>query len=488
VTASQSTERSTSERSAIVGVFDDRGKAQRAVEELRQAGFDDDQIGFAARGEDGTTHSGFGTGAETEAGSHAGTGAVAGGVLGGLLGAAAALLLPGIGPVVAGGILAATLGGAAVGAAAGGLIGALTGMGVPEDEARYYEQEVQSGRTIVTVKADGRYQEAMDILQRNGAYNAGSGQTADTDYTAGQSTGAVRQETMASTMGTERGERATGNVQREIRVPEVEERLEVEKRPVETGQVQVRRTVEEERQTVPVELRREEVHVEQRDVAERPLAPGEARQAFQEDTIRVPVHAEEAVARKEAVVTSEVVVNKEQTTERQELGDTVRRTEVHVENQGETVRPAGQRTVAAQSSMAGRWEDVAPRYRSSWQSRYGSSGNRWEDSEPAYRYGYEMHNDPRYQGRNFDEVEGDLQKDWAQRYPSNPWDKAKAYVRETWSDVKSAVYRRRTLQGALKTLAAPSPWGALGFAGSPQSNKPQFNQSSIGRRHYHEHL
>ena len=228
-------------------------------------------------------------------------------------------------------------------------------------------------------------------------------------------------------MSTERTER-TSEGQREIRVPETEERLEVEKRPVETGEVQVRKTVEEEQQTVPVDLRREEVHVERRDVPERPLRPGE--EAFREDTIRVPVHAEEAVARKEAVVTGEVVVNKEQTTERHELGDTVRRTEVHVDDQGQTA--------AAGSGAAGRWETVGSRYRSAWQQRYGSSGERWEDAEPAYRYGYEMRDDPRYQGRDFEEVEADLQKDWTQQHPSSPWEKAKAYARETWTDIKGA--------------------------------------------------
>ena len=133
--------------------------------------------------------------------------------------------------------------------------------------------------------------------------------------------------------------------EREIRVPEVEERLEVEKRPVEAGEVQIHRTVEEERQTVPVELRREEVHVEQRDVPERPLRPGE--DAFREETIRVPLRGEEAVARKEAVVTGEVVVDKEQTTERQEVSDTVRRERVEVEGDEEQTSDASARRRAA---------------------------------------------------------------------------------------------------------------------------------------------
>src|SRR5438067_1415826 len=158
----------------VVGVFQDRTMAERAVEQLKNAGFRDDQIGFVVRdrGGDqgiGATDETAGTGTTGEG---AAVGAISGGILGGIIGAAAALLIPGIGPVVAGGILATTLAGAAVGAAAGGLLGALTKMGVPEEEARYYESEFQAGRTIVTVQPDGRQQEALDILRRNGAYDA----------------------------------------------------------------------------------------------------------------------------------------------------------------------------------------------------------------------------------------------------------------------------------------------------------------------------
>lgn len=154
------------QRSTVVGVFEHRADAERAVDELHRAGFREDQVGIALRGDDRSTVAGGEHPRETRTGEGATTGAV----IGGLLGAAAALLIPGFGPVIAGGTLAAVLGGAAVGAAAGGLLGALVGMGIPEEEARYYEGEFKSGRTIVTVKSDGRSQEAMDILRRHGAY------------------------------------------------------------------------------------------------------------------------------------------------------------------------------------------------------------------------------------------------------------------------------------------------------------------------------
>ncbi len=96
-------------------------------------------------------------------------GIVTGGVVGGVLGAAAAFFIPGIGPVLAGGILATTLGGAAIGSVAGGFLGLFTHAAVPEEKARYYEQEFKNGRTIVTVNAPDRTQKASEVLQRYGA-------------------------------------------------------------------------------------------------------------------------------------------------------------------------------------------------------------------------------------------------------------------------------------------------------------------------------
>ena len=158
-------------RSTVVGVFEDRAAAERAIEELHRAGFNDDQIGYVVRDNRGTTDTVTG-GQKTLAGEGAATGAISGGVVGGVLGAAAALLIPGFGPAIAGGILATTLGGAAIGAAAGGILGALVGMGIPEEEARYYQSAFEAGSVLVTVQAPGRQREALDILHRSGAYDA----------------------------------------------------------------------------------------------------------------------------------------------------------------------------------------------------------------------------------------------------------------------------------------------------------------------------
>lgn len=155
------------ERAVVVGVFRDRNDADRAVQELQRASFRDDQIGFAMRDEPGAEDTL--ASAESAAGESAATGMLTGGLFGGLIGAAASGLLPGIGPVIAGGILASVLGGVAIGAAAGGVLGALIGIGIPEEEARYYESELHAGKTLVTVKTEGRYGDAASILRRFGA-------------------------------------------------------------------------------------------------------------------------------------------------------------------------------------------------------------------------------------------------------------------------------------------------------------------------------
>jgi heat induced stress protein YflT len=156
------------QRSTVVGVFADRVQAEQAVTELRRLGFTDDQIGHVARDARGT--SGMVTPGETA--ERAAVGAASGGVAGGIIGAAASLLIPGVGPAIAGGILAATLGGVVVGAATGGIVGALTSMGVSEEEACYYQGEFEAGRTIVTVNAPGQEQAVKDVLRRFGAYDA----------------------------------------------------------------------------------------------------------------------------------------------------------------------------------------------------------------------------------------------------------------------------------------------------------------------------
>ena len=159
------------QRTTLVGVFEDRLAAERAVDELEQSGFSADQVGFAIRGAD-VAAGGMITdeeGAKDARGAVAGAATGAG--VGAVLGAAAALLIPGVGPVIAGGVLAMAFGGAIAGTAIGGIFGAMTGLGVSEDEARLYQREFEQGKALVAVKAGPRAADAAQILRRHGGHD-----------------------------------------------------------------------------------------------------------------------------------------------------------------------------------------------------------------------------------------------------------------------------------------------------------------------------
>jgi hypothetical protein len=145
------------QRSIVVGVFAEQERAERAVRELLAAGFPQERIGFLTR--DSEANNGLGA----IVGGY--TGAAAGGLLGGLLGTAISAVIPGVGPIVGAGLVGMMLAGAYV----GGIAGVLIGLGVPEGDARRYHQEVEAGRSLVTVRADGRYSEALAILAAAGA-------------------------------------------------------------------------------------------------------------------------------------------------------------------------------------------------------------------------------------------------------------------------------------------------------------------------------
>ena len=159
----------TSSATTLVGVFDDARRAQEAVAVLRKAGFREDQIGVVARDdqhpEDAT---------DLVKGDAIAEGAMAGAAAGASLGTlwgfgVAAGFIPAIGPVIAGGTLAAILASAATGAATAGIVGALVGLGIPTEEAEYYEKEFRAGRTLVTVRTEGTSTAARIIFDEFGA-------------------------------------------------------------------------------------------------------------------------------------------------------------------------------------------------------------------------------------------------------------------------------------------------------------------------------
>jgi hypothetical protein len=147
-------------------------QAARIVDDLKSAGFSNNDISVMLPDRSGTRDFAHekGTKAPEGAATGAGTGGVLGGALGWLVGIGA-LAIPGLGPFVAAGPIMAALSGAAAGAATGGLIGALVGMGIPEYEAKRYEARLREGRVLLSVHADSAddRRRAKDIFERHGA-------------------------------------------------------------------------------------------------------------------------------------------------------------------------------------------------------------------------------------------------------------------------------------------------------------------------------
>jgi hypothetical protein len=154
----------------ITGLFKSRADAERGVEDLIHYGWSRDDISVLMS--DATRGREFGL----SMASKAPEGAAAGATIGGVLGAVAAGLVvlgivavPGLGLVAAGPIVA-TLAGLGAGAAAGGLTGALIGLGMPEHEAKFYNEEIQQGGILVGVYSHSdRADQARKILDTAGA-------------------------------------------------------------------------------------------------------------------------------------------------------------------------------------------------------------------------------------------------------------------------------------------------------------------------------
>ncbi len=159
----------------VVGLFETRDQAVGAVDALKKAGFAADDMSILMRDSGQAADVAVDAGITDSTGDAAATGALGGGLLGGLAGlvlGAGALAIPGIGPIIAAGPIAAMLTGGALGAATGGIIGALTEAGIPEDEATHYQSGVERGGILLSVKApDGREAEARDVLKRGGLHD-----------------------------------------------------------------------------------------------------------------------------------------------------------------------------------------------------------------------------------------------------------------------------------------------------------------------------
>lgn len=127
------------------------------------------------------------------------------------------------------------------------------------------------------------------------------------------------------------GRQEMTDTDREMRIPVVEEQLDVDKRPVDRGRVLVRKGVVTEQQSVDVPLREEEVRVERHRVDDTLADRDLPADAFQDVEIDIPVRGEEADVTKRAVVREEVDITKDVREKNKRVSDTVRREQINVE-------------------------------------------------------------------------------------------------------------------------------------------------------------
>ncbi len=162
---------------AVFSILNDRSSLERAVLELKDANFSNNDISALFPDEHGTKDFAHekNTKAPEGAATGAGTGAVLGGALGWLAGIGL-LAIPGVGPFIAAGPIMAALAGIGIGGAVGGLSGALIGMGMPEFEAKRYENKLKKGGILLSVHAESseEVEKAKEIMENCGAEDISS--------------------------------------------------------------------------------------------------------------------------------------------------------------------------------------------------------------------------------------------------------------------------------------------------------------------------
>lgn len=402
----------------LLAMFNDYDEASRALDALANAGFTQDQISVISGD---TRHESTGriqrSGEDVKPGEGAGFGAVVGTLVG--LGAA---LIPGVGPIIAAGpawaVLFAGIG-AASGAATGGITAGLIDMGVHEEHAQIYEDSLRRGGTLISVHVitDNEADRAEAILSDFGAVDLEHQHESNYQDTQPMKTNAPQGSIPSAASG-----KHSLDVGDEERLEVVEEELQVGKREVERGSVRIRKYVTETPVQQDVTLREEHVNIERRSV-DRPMR--EADYAFNEQTIEVHERGEVPVISKTARVIEEVIVSKEITEHTETISDTVRRTDVEIEEDT--------------SLDYNRYDND---FRTHYTTNYTNSGYTYDQFTPAYRYGYNLATTAPYRGRTWTEVETDARTRWEERNPGT-WEQFKDSIQQAWDRVTGEHQRNR---------------------------------------------
>ncbi len=342
-------------------------------------------------------------------------------------GAAGALAGAGIGAAVGGPV------GAAVGAGIGAVTGAAAGgaMGYASHEADFRKDYESSGasssHTWESVSPAYQYgYDSYDHPEYQGkSYSQVSshlkkGWTGKGEYSAFEPYIKKAYDRRASLQTGASAGTATAATSGSV-IPVVEEELQVGKRKVETGGVQVTTSVKETPVETNVNLHSEKVKV-QRHAVDRPVTDADA--AFKSGTIEMKETAEQAVVNKRARVIEEIVISKEGSDKTQTVKDKVRKTGVDVQN---VATP----TVVTHES----YESFKPVAEAHHKAKYASKGVSLEEFTPAYRYGHTLATDSRYNTGTWATVEPEARKHWETKNEGT-WEEFKEAVHHAWDKAR----------------------------------------------------
>lgn len=366
----------------IVALYDHRSDAETASRDLQAAGFESSVIEILSHSD----LSSGGWGDRDLSGSPTGTAA---GTLTGdsSIGAASGMArtdlstgyvaspntVPGAGLGMESGLGAGAgmgtmgSGGLMTGGGTGGMLTRLTGWGIPNQDAQVYAEGVRRGGSLLKLRLEEEdVDRAMDVLERGNVvdveergsayrdsgwagydetaayYDEQSAEEERVRYSPGRAAIDATGSTTAGLTGAAAAMRdvntdstrttQTGSAEREEQIPIVEEQVNIGKRSVERGGIRVRSYVVETPVEEQVRLRDETVTVERRPGGMVGGSSEVPADAFRERTIEVTETDEEAVVSKTAHVRETVVVRKDVEERAQSVRDTVRRTEVEIED------------------------------------------------------------------------------------------------------------------------------------------------------------
>jgi len=370
-------------KNTVIGVYDSYAQAQNAMNELLAAGFSRGDVQLSQeseRSDIGTTASGTDTGNE-------------------------------------GGI--------------GHFFRSLFGMEDEREDRDVYSEAVRRGSCLLTAHAESeelldraseimnRY-DPIDIDERSTQWKS-QGWTGYDEAAPSYTQSEAEKERSLYSQNVKASQKGATSREQETRIPVVEEELKVGKRMVQRGGVRVYQHVSEKPVHESVQLREEHVNVE-RHAVDQPATEADMA-AFKEGSVEMREMAEEPVVSKTARVVEEVVVGKDVSQETARIDDTVRRTDVEVEQI--SARDARSNADFADTTTIASDAD----YRTHWQNAYGKSGGRYEDYDAAYRYGSTMAGSERFKNYRWEDAEPQIRSDWESNHPESTWDKVKDAVR-----------------------------------------------------------